>query len=154
MTYRLKEITIRTNNSEEGISKIVEIWEDVQSGKLPLLIDNNGGFLDKVSPVSKYSNYETDENGDYDFSIMAVGREFFQEMDKEVEKGTYVKFDGSDDDGDLTKSTKRAWEMVWKAQTSGEINRAFSVDYESSVPAQYTKDGKAHSYLYIAVNRR
>ncbi len=29
--------------------------------------------------------------------------------------------------------------------------RAFSSDYESSVPVEYTKDGKAHCFLYIAV---
>ena len=151
MTYRLKEITIRTNNSEEGIGKIVELWKDIQSGKLAILFDSDGVFCENVSPVSKYSNYSSDENGDYDFSIIAVGRDFFQEMDAEVEKGTYVKFDGSDDDGELAVCSTHAWEKVWKAQTDGKINRAFSVDYESNVPAQYTKDGKAHCYLYIAV---
>ena len=33
MSYRLKAVTIRTNNSEEGIRKIAELWEDVLTGK-------------------------------------------------------------------------------------------------------------------------
>ena len=39
MAYRLKAVTIRTNNSEEGIRKIAELWEDILTGKLPLLSD-------------------------------------------------------------------------------------------------------------------
>ncbi|MCH4239532.1 MAG: AraC family transcriptional regulator, partial [Oscillospiraceae bacterium] len=38
-------------------------------------------------------------------------------------------------------------------QKSGNIRRAFTTDYESSVPAKFTKDGKAHCYLYIAVKK-
>ena len=86
MSYRLKAVTIRTNNSEEGIRKIAELWEDVLTGKLPLLSDG-------IVPISQYSNYESDEKGDY----------------------------------------------------------AFTIDYESSVPAEFSKDGKAHCYLYIAI---
>ena len=29
MAYRLKAVTIRTNNSEEGIRKIAELWRDI-----------------------------------------------------------------------------------------------------------------------------
>jgi ABC-type glycerol-3-phosphate transport system substrate-binding protein len=31
------------------------------------------------------------------------------------------------------------------------VAESFTEDYESTVPAEYTKDGKAHCYLYIAV---
>ncbi|MHB9323712.1 AraC family transcriptional regulator, partial [Fusobacterium polymorphum] len=31
------------------------------------------------------------------------------------------------------------------------LKRAFTVDYESSVPAEFSNDGKAHCYLYIAI---
>ncbi len=31
------------------------------------------------------------------------------------------------------------------------LKRAFTIDYESAVPAEYTKEGKAHCYLYIAI---
>ena len=63
MAYTLKAVTIRTNNSEEGIRKIAELWEDVLTEKLPLLSDG-------IIPISQYSNYESDENGNYDISIV------------------------------------------------------------------------------------
>ena len=45
----------------------------------------------------------------------------------------------------------KAWEMVWEEQKGRRIRRAFTSDYESSVQVEYAKDGKAHCYLYIAV---
>lgn len=153
MAYKLNEVTIRTNNTKEGMEKIGQLWQDVMSGKLPILFDSEHNFLQGISPVSKYSNYEADENGDYDLSIMGVTAEFFQQMDKKVSDGNYKKYDVSDDSGDVTQCTKKAWEEVWQEQKNAKIQRTFTQDYESSVPPEYTKDGKAHCYLYIAVKK-
>ena len=152
MAYILKEATIRTNNSEEGMQKIMLLWQDVTSGKLPILFDSEHNFQQGVSPISVYSNYENEEKGDYDLSIMGVRIEFFQQMEQAVEKNLYKKYDESDENGDIGECTKKAWGKVWKEQAEGSIKRAFTVDYESSVPAEYTKDGKAHCYLYIALD--
>ena len=144
MAYRLKAVTIRTNNSEEGIRKIAELWEDVLTGKLPLLSDG-------IVPISQYSNYESDEKGDYDISIVGVKHNFFEDMEKEVEKGLYKKYEADDKNGNVEMCTKKVWENVWNDSHSGILKRAFTIDYENSVPAKFSKDGKAHCYLYIAV---
>ena len=68
MAYKLNEVTIRINNTVEGIKKIEEIWCDIISGKLPILFDSEHNFQQGISPVSRYSNYENDENGDYDIA--------------------------------------------------------------------------------------
>lgn len=151
MGYNLNEITIRTNNTTDGMKKIEEIWNDITTGKLPILFDSEHNFLQGISPVSRYSNYASDEKGDYDLSIMGVTAEFFGQMELEVSKGHYIKYDESDESGNIGLCTKKAWEKVWNDQKNGAIKRTFTADYESSVPAQYTKDGKAHCYLYIAV---
>ena len=144
MAYRLKAVTIRTNNSEEGIRKIAELWGDVLTGKLPLLFDG-------IIPISQYSNYESNEKGDYDISIVGVKHNFFEDIEKEVEKGLYKKYEANDENGNVELCTKKAWENVWNDTHSGILKRAFTIDYESSVPAEFSKDGKAHCYLYIAV---
>jgi len=87
MAYKLNKITIRTNNSKEGIKNIGDVWNDITSGKLPILFDSEHVFQQGISPVSKYSNYSSDENGDYDLTIMAVTADFFQKIDAEVSKG-------------------------------------------------------------------
>ena len=152
MAYRLNSITLRTNNNPDGMKKIEELWKDISSGKLPVLFDSEQNFLTGISPVSAYSNYETDENGDYDLSIIGVTADFFARMEAETGKGMYKKYDVSDDNGDLGQCARNAWQMVWDDQKNGVIKRAYTIDYESTVPAEYTKDGKAHCYLYIAIH--
>lgn len=149
MGYSLKQATIRTNNSKEGMERIAALWADVESGKLPLLFDSDHTFLSGVSPVSRYSNYASDETGDYDLSILGVTADFFGQLESFVASGAYKKYDESGED--LHGCTTKAWEKAWADQENGVIRRAFTEDYESSVPAQFTKDGKAHCYLYLAV---
>ena len=144
MAYRLKAVTIHTNNSEEGMRKIAELWEDVLIGKLPLLSDG-------IIPISQYSNYESDENGNYDISIVGVKHNFFEDIEKEVEKGLYKKYEANDENGNVEICTRKVWKNVWNDTHSGILKRAFTIDYESSVPAEFSKDGKAHCYLYIAI---
>lgn len=76
MAYQLKEVTLRTDNSPDGMEKIAALWKDIETGKLPLLFDSEGNFLQGLSPVSLYSNYESAEKGEYDLSIRAVTADF------------------------------------------------------------------------------
>lgn len=151
MAYQLSEVTIRTDNSEAGMKRIDELWKDIESGKLPLLFNSDRKFLQGVSPVSRYGNYASDEHGEYDLSILAVTAAFFQDMEGKAAAGQYRKYDESDEAGDISRCARKAWERVWTESKAGTIRRAFTQDYESTVPKQYTKDGKAHCYLYIAV---
>ena len=42
MSYSLKSVTIRTDNSESGMAKINELWADIMTGKIPLDFIENG----------------------------------------------------------------------------------------------------------------
>lgn len=149
MAYSFKSVTIRTDNSEEGMAKINELWADIMQGKIPLDFIKNGKPVKGLSPVSAYSDYESDEKGKYDLSVMTVTVDFFAKMEDLVAQGKYAKIDESGDT--ISDCANKAWSKVWQLTAKGELNRAFTVDYESTVPAEYTKDGKAHCYLYIAV---
>lgn len=149
MSYTLKEVSIRTNNSVQGLQKIREIWADITSGKLPILFDNEQNFHQGISPLSKYSNYAKDQNGDYDLTIMGVTSNFFGQLEQLVSEGKYIKYDECADS--LQECATNAWNKVWNDYKEGKIERSFSEDYESTVPAEYTKDGKPHCYLYIAI---
>lgn len=151
MAYQLTEVTIRTNNTQAGMDKVYEIWQDIASGKLPVLVDSERKAQQGISPVARYSHYSSDETGDYDLSIIGVSAEFFQKMESAVSQGTYKKFAEFADNGDPTVCARTAWEKVWSEQKVGAIHRAYTEDYESIVPVEYTKDGKAHCYLYIAI---
>ena len=149
MAYSFKSVTIRTDNSEDGMAKINELWADIMTGKVPLDFIENGMPVKGFSPISVYSDYESDEKGKYNVSIMSVAVDFFLKMESKAARGEFMKIDESGET--IAECADKAWAKVWERTASGELNRAFTTDYESTVPAGYTKDGKAHCYLYIAV---
>jgi predicted transcriptional regulator YdeE len=151
MAYVLKQVTIKTDNTTEGIKKIDELWQDILTGNLPILFDSEQVFQEGIIPISKYSNYASDENGVYDLSIIGVVSDFIQILESKVELGQYKKYDITDESNDLSICAKKAWEKVWNDKKSGLITRTYTEDYESNVPAEYSADGKAHCYLYIAI---
>lgn len=149
MSYKFNSVTIRTDNSEIGMAKIKELWADIMQGKISLEFVENGKPVNGLFPISSYSDYENNENGKYNLSIMSVTADFFAKMESLVAQGKYIKIDENGET--ITDCANKAWSKVWQLTASGEIKRAFTIDYESTVPAEYTKDGKAHCYLYIAV---
>ena len=149
MAYTLKEVTIRTNNTPEGLKRIEALWEDIATGKLPIIFDSEHNFHMGISPISMYSNYESNEDGDYDLSILGVNSDFFSKLESEVRNGKYKKYVSTGEN--MTSSIKNAWKTVWKEQQKGIISRSYITDYESAVPAEYTKDGMAHCYLWISL---
>ncbi len=150
MSYKFDKVTIRLKNDAEGLSKINELFDDIVSGKIPLLFNSNGEFVEGIAPVSEYSNYESDETGEYDLSVIAVEKDFFKNLENEVSKGNYVKYDVAGED--VVTCAQNAWQQVWQDQRKRKINRSFKVDYESTVPKEFTNDGKAHCFLYIGVD--
>ena len=151
MAYLLKRITIRTNNSDENIKNLDQLWDDVSTGKIPLLFNSDGVFQKGISPVGEYSAYENDETGGFDFSIIGVHSDFFKEMADKVEQGLYRKYEETDENDDLAACVVSAWKKVWTDEKTGVLRRAFTEDYESDVHAEYTKDGKAHCYIFVAI---
>lgn len=149
MAYKLKSVTIRTDNSESGMAKINELWTDIMTDKIPLEFCENGKPVNGLFPLSSYSDYENEEKGKYNLTIISVTADFVANIEKLVAQGKYFKIDESGET--ITDCANKAWSKVWQLTASGELNRAFTVDYESTVPNRYTKDGKAHCYLYIAL---
>ena len=129
MTYRLDRVTIRLKNDAEGMGKISELFEDIVSGDIPLLFNSDKELIEGIAPVSEYSNYES---GEYDLSVIAVEKEFFKTLEKEVLKGKFIKYDVSGDD--VLTCAQNAWKEVWQDQRNGKIKRSFKRDYESTVP--------------------
>lgn len=143
----MKEITIRTNNSVEGIRKIEKLWQEVMSGKTPLILTENTVL------IARYSNYASNENGDYDLSILAVDCNFMQRLEKECSDGKYKKYDLCSENIDTAANTKEAWQQVWVDTQERRIKRSYSEDYECTIPADYSQDHKLHCLLYISIEK-
>ena len=149
MVYKFDKITIRLKNTPEGMAKIDEIFKDIVSGEIPLLFNSDKQFIEGIAPVSQYSNYESDETGEYDLSIIAVEKNFFETLEQEVLEGKFIKYDVGGED--VLTCAQEAWQQVWDDQKNNKIKRSFDIDYESTVPKEFTSDGKAHCYLYIGI---
>jgi predicted transcriptional regulator YdeE len=151
MAYAVKELTIRTNNSPEGMGKTFSVWQDIGSGKIPILFDSDHHVVQDKFLVAKYHQYESDETSDFDLSITSVTQDFFQKLEENVANGNYKKYEASD--VDVGTCTQKVWSGVWNDQKTGNIHRAFSEDFENSIPSDFSPDGKAHCCLYIAVKQ-
>ena len=67
---------------------IGELWRHIMDGRLPILFDSGHQFRAGISPVSRYSGYDSDETGSYDLTVMAVTSDFFTQMDEKVKMGS------------------------------------------------------------------
>lgn len=151
MAYVLKAVTIETDNTEHGMECIRQLWQDVLTGVFPVLFNKNGERRKDVFPIACYENYQSDETGVYDLTILAADETSISQLEKQVAQGIYRKYEVSEVSDDAELCTQKAWQQVWQAQQAGNIKRAFTVDYEYSMPAMYTSDGVARCVLYISV---
>ena len=141
----MQEITIRTDNSIEGIEKIEKLWRNVITGKTSLILTDNTVL------VAKYSNYDSDENGNYDLSILAVDHNFTERLEEGYANGKYKKYDFCSEDTDIATNTRAAWQQVYIDNQFGQIIRTYTDDYEISIPANFSEDHKFHCLLYISI---
>lgn len=139
MSYRLREVTL-----EDG-GDVDALWRDISSGRLPLLFDSNGQLQKGLSPVTRYAH---GADGGETVSVLAVTAEFFQHLNEETEQGRFRRYTARDEGGDLKASARAAWALVHRDGLRSKRNAA---DYESNIPPAWTKDGAAHTYLYIAL---
>ncbi len=144
MSYTLKEVTIRTDNSEEGLARISELWGDVFSGKLPVI--ENG-----MVPVARYANYSKTDPLTYDFTILGWYPSVIRALNSEaVDTRRFIHF--STCANCEIKAIKEAWDLVRAAEANGSIKRAYANDYEITTrPDDADIDKPYWCELYISV---
>jgi len=122
---------VRTNNADEasGKSKIGPLWQRFMQQNLAAQIPNRvDGAL-----IVVYSNYASDEKGEYDYLIGARVRSVENLPNgvtwRKVEPGAYAVI--LTDKGQMPGVLRAAWARIWKlspAELGGK--RAFITDYE------------------------
>ncbi|QIK69778.1 hypothetical protein G7062_05465 [Erysipelothrix sp. HDW6C] len=120
--------TVRTNNftDPEMVSKITGLWQSLQTLEPPL----------EGNVYGVYSDYESDYKGDYSFAIATT--EPRSQMSIPIFAGmNYTKFAVETD-------VAATWAFIWDLEESGELHRAYTVDFES-----YQPDGSV--VIYIAI---
>lgn len=117
----------RTNNKAEfsGHGIIGKIWERVFKENLRDKIANAAS--DEVYSV--YSNYESDENGDYDYFVGYKAKDIdhipMGLKGKKILAGSYMRFETKR--GPIHQVVPEMWGQIWN-QLKGK--RAFKTDFE------------------------
>ena len=126
-------ITERTSNALEmsGGGKMLLMWSRFFADLISTRVKN------KVNPneiVALYSNYESDENGEYDYTIGYVVDNIDDIDDnltiKEVPSQEYVMF--TTEKGQMPAVLIKLWQKIWNASAQGFSGRkrAFNTDIE------------------------
>lgn len=146
MTYRLDSISLKLENGKESFEKINEIYEDIFSGKIPL-IKNTKGKIDKdIIALGEYVNCG---GGRYEFTVFADdGGSLFQ-IRKWIDYGDIEWFEGVGSTIDEARIEARIYRCLNKS-----IKRIFKNDFEEIIPKKYSKDGKVHCLLYVGIENK
>lgn len=147
MAYSLEAITLRDNMKEDGMARITAVWNDISSGRLPLIVDSDGNPREGLSPITRYHSWSPgDPSAECEFTIMAVPAEFFAKMAADPEYATYQGAGA-----DVSEAAMAAWEQVDQDTKAGKVVPLYTDDYESTVPPQFTKDGKWNCTVYVHI---
>ncbi|MEW4369124.1 GyrI-like domain-containing protein [Paenibacillus kandeliae] len=129
--YRIQ--SIRTNNFKdpEMLDKIQHVWQEAYQQQ------NNASTLYGV-----YYDYESNYKGDYSLSTAVADNEISSEILDIPEDAPYRIFqiDGTD-----KQKVLQQWKQIWQLEESGELIRAYTVDYE-----KYEPDGTVSIHIAVA----
>lgn len=149
MTYYLDSLTIRADNSIDGQQQIALLWQDIDSGRLPLKFDSDNNLLGRRLLFACYGGYENGHGGRYNLTVQAKPASFLSYLERRVADGHFKKYEEEADD--VATASRRVWRRVWQDSDRKLIKRAYSKDYEYSQPPR-PKDGvKARCVLYISI---
>lgn len=115
-------------------------FSDAQmSEKIMQLYANNGEFLQQLQANQQafygvYHSYVSDYRGDYTLSICAETTE--NNADFDTDANQYQTFVVDTSAGDPVAGVVQTWQKIWQLEAAGELNRAYTFDYE-----QYLADG-------------
>lgn len=117
-------ITARTNNSSPDMSAVIGgLWNKLYRGGIYGQIKNKANY----KAIGAYSDYESNEHGDYSVTIGAEVSKVEDIPEGAVEKtiygGKYAKFTVK---GDMVKAVQEFWQKLWKM----DLNRSYKCDFE------------------------
>jgi len=130
-------ITLRTNNSADGMQKILQHWGQFFEHDIAAKVEHALDF----AIYEAYFDYDSDANGAY---TLMLGKRVSEGVDAPVglrqvtlPAATYAKFTISD-----PSATRQTWEHIWGRK---DLNRTYSGDFEVI--------GEKSADIYVAVEQ-
>lgn len=136
-------VMARTNNTSPDMGVVIGgLWNSFYHDGIYANIQNKSN----QKALGIYTNYSTDEKGDYDV-IVACEVNLAEGLSKDVVErkipaGKYAKFIVK---GDMVKAVAEFWQKLWKMK----LDRAFVADFEEY--QDDCMDGNATIHMYIGL---
>lgn len=136
----LSGITTRTNNkneTNEQTQKIAPLWEQYDNENIYSQTLNKAK---NTSFYGIYSNYETDQNGDYDVTVALEVTKAKNAII--IENKRYLIFKK---EGELPEVAFELWQEIWDYfENNDEYERDFLIDFE-----KYSKEDEIEIYISV-----
>lgn len=128
------------NNSEDFSLKMGSLWEEYFKTIYGRVNDKTTGI-----PIGLYTNYSSDNNGDYDCYICSEVNSIAQEKDiatTKISAGKYAKFIVK---GSAETAVKGFWSSLWNM----DLDRKYDCDFEEYVSGEDTENMEIHMYISL-----
>lgn len=146
-TVNLKEKTVvglsaRTNNSSPEMEKIIGgLWQKFYSPEICANIKNRAN----QKALGIYTDYDSDEKGDYTIAVMCEVNEASELPQgtevRRIPAGQYAKFIVK---GNMLTAVREFWRELWNM----DLNRAFVCDFEEYQNAD-PENAEIHMYISL-----
>lgn len=138
----------RTNNTHEATAdgEIPKLWKRLyQEGILGRIPNRSDSRV-----VAVYSDYESDKDGAYTFTLGAKVSSIDKLPDgfsaKKVVSGDYGMFTA--ENGPVPQLVVGLWKQIWSLE-SGPLHRAYQTDFETYEEHQDPQNGRVDIYIGI-----
>lgn len=138
--FKVSGLLVRTKNELEmvpGEGKIAPLWNQFFTSLVPRFNDNSVVY-------GVYSNYETDDSGEFD--VIAGSNsltDYAGTQDIEIDKGKYLLFES---EGEMPKAVIDLWIDIWNFFKDPDCKyvREFRTDFEKYI-------GSTKIQIYIGI---
>lgn len=140
--FEVSGISVRTNNSREmetSNAKIGWLWETFYKELAPELAEG-------AQIIGLYTNYESDQNGDYDIAACTdsqIPPDLYNVTSLKIDSGDYLVFEAQ---GEMPHIVSTLWQDIWAYFNGAKCphKRAYTTDFEL-----YKSDSTIE--IYVAV---
>lgn len=137
-------IEVRTSNEREMTAEgvIGRQWERFMKENLAARIPQKA----EAKPVAVYSDYASDENGEYNYllgaRVSAIPEIPAGMAVRNVPTGRYAVF--TSDAGPAAKVVPETWKRIWAEPRTAQYTRNYRADFE-----KYREDGRVEIYIGV-----
>lgn len=135
-------LSARTNNTSPEMGKVIGgLWQKFYSPEICPKIKNRAN----QKALGIYTDYDSDENGDYTVAVMCEVTEASElpegTEERKIPAGRYAKFVVK---GNMVTAVREFWQELWNT----DLNRAFVCDFEEY---QNADPENAEIHIYISL---